>query len=86
MSKKVKILDKEFELSIPSSTIQEAVSKIAKQLNNDLKEAKKEIVFIGILNGSFMFASDLFKQITLPCKITFFKISLLPGDIVHRCC
>lgn len=79
MSKKVKILDKEFELSIPSSTIQEAVSKIAKQLNNDLKEAKKEIVFIGILNGSFMFASDLFKQITLPCKITFLKLASYQG-------
>ncbi len=79
MTKRIKILDKEFELSIPSSTIQEAVNKIANQLNNDLKNIKKEIVFIGILNGSFMFASDLFKQIELPCKITFLKLASYQG-------
>ncbi|MBI5542038.1 MAG: hypoxanthine phosphoribosyltransferase [Bacteroidia bacterium] len=77
--KKIKILDKEFEVSIKENEIQSAVSKIAVQLNNDLKD--KEVIFIGILNGSFMFASDLFKQITLDCRITFVKVASYQGTI-----
>ncbi len=79
MSKKIKIRDKEFELRITSSTIQEAVSSLAKKLNQDLSNADKEVVFIGILNGSFMFASDLFKQISICCKITFLKLASYQG-------
>lgn len=76
---KIKILDKEFEVSIKENEIQAAVNKIAAQLNNDLKD--KEVIFIGILNGSFMFASDLFKQIKLNCRITFVKVASYQGTI-----
>ena len=76
---KIKILDKEFEVSIKENEIQAAVAKIAVRLNNELKG--KEVIFIGILNGSFMFASDLFKQITLDCRITFVKVASYQGTI-----
>ena len=76
---KIKILDKEFEVSIKENEIQAAVNKMAVRLNNELKG--KEVIFIGILNGSFMFASDLFKQITLDCRITFVKVASYQGTI-----
>jgi hypoxanthine phosphoribosyltransferase len=73
----IKILDKEFGVSIPSAQIQDAVTKMAVRLNTEL--ANKDVIFMGILNGSFMFASDLFKQITLACRITFVKVASYQG-------
>ena len=52
-----------FKTKISSSEIQKAVGDIAKQLNKDLKDKKP--LFIAILNGSFMFASDLMKKIKI---------------------
>ena len=66
-----------FELSIPKEDIQKEVSRIADELNKDL--ADKNPIFLGILNGAFMFASDLFKQITIPCQITFLKLASYVG-------
>ncbi len=74
---RIKILDKEFEVSINSKLIEEAVTKMAEKLNSDI--CNKEVVFIGILNGSFMFASDLFKKITFNCCITFLKVASYQG-------
>lgn len=74
---RIKIHDKEFEVSISSEKIQDAVSKMAVKMNSEINN--KEVVFIGILNGSFMFASDLFKKITFDCCITFIKVSSYQG-------
>jgi hypoxanthine phosphoribosyltransferase len=73
----LKIHDKKFSESIHSKKIQGTVGKIAAQLNHDLKD--KEVVFIGVLNGAFMFASDLMKQIQLNCRISFIKVSSYAG-------
>jgi len=73
----VKLLDKEFGVSIPKEKIHEAVLKMAYKINSELEG--KDVVFIGILNGSFMFASDLFKMITLNCQITFVKVASYQG-------
>lgn len=75
--KSIKIYDKEFEVSINSNNIQEAINKMALKINSEL--AKKDVVFIGILNGSFMFASDLFRKIEFNCKITFVKVASYQG-------
>jgi hypoxanthine phosphoribosyltransferase len=75
--KRITILDKEFEISYPSEIIQQAITRVAQQINKDLKG--KEVVFLGILNGSFMFAADLFKQIDFPCQITFLKLASYEG-------
>jgi len=77
--KTVKIKDKEFSLSINADELHEAVSKVAHKINNDMEG--KMPLFIAILNGSFMFASDLFKQLTIPCEISFVKLSSYQGTI-----
>jgi hypoxanthine phosphoribosyltransferase len=78
MSKKrIKVLDLTFETSITEETIQKEIGRIAEQMNRDL--ADKNPIFLGILNGAFMFASDLFKQISIPCQITFLKLASYEG-------
>jgi hypoxanthine phosphoribosyltransferase len=73
----LKILDKKFSESINSHNIQSAIERIAFNLNRDFKN--NEVVFIAILNGAFMFASDLLKQIDLNCKISFLKVASYNG-------
>jgi hypoxanthine phosphoribosyltransferase len=73
----VKIKDKEFLLSIKAEDIQKAVSNVAVKINRDLDG--KDPVFLVILNGSFMFASDLFKLLKIPCEISFLKTSSYQG-------
>ncbi|MCK4663380.1 MAG: hypoxanthine phosphoribosyltransferase [Bacteroidales bacterium] len=75
--KKIKVLDKEFEVSITNREIIDAIDKMAKKIDNDLKG--KDVIFMGILNGSFMFAGDLFKKITIDCQITFLKLASYQG-------
>jgi hypoxanthine phosphoribosyltransferase len=73
----VKVHDKHFEPFIPEEKIQNEVSRIAGEMNRDL--AQKDPIFLGILNGAFMFASDLYKQLTFPCQITFLKLASYSG-------
>lgn len=74
---KVKIHDKTFEIAIHHDKILERVKKIALQMNEDLKD--KDVIFLGILNGSFMFAADLYKYITIPAPISFLKLASYQG-------
>jgi hypoxanthine phosphoribosyltransferase len=73
----LKISDKTFEIFIRQEEIESEIDQLAKQLNADY--SGKEVVFIAVLNGSFMFAADLMKRITLPCEITFVKVSSYQG-------
>jgi len=73
----IKILDKHFEISIPAETIQKRIKELATEVNTDL--AEKDVVFLVILNGAFMFASDLYKSINLECKISFLKLASYQG-------
>ena len=75
--KTIKVLDKSFRLYIPHDKIQEHIARVANQINTDLKG--KDVIFMGILNGSFMFASDLMKLIDLPSQITFLKLASYQG-------
>ena len=74
---KIRIHDKEFELFIPADRIQDVVSDMAGKINNDL--TGREVIFVGILNGAFMFAADLVRQIDLDCRITFLKLASYAG-------
>ena len=74
---RVKLLDREFELSIPEEKILKAVDQIAEKMNRDLEG--KNPLMICVLNGSFMFASDLMKRIDVPCEISFVKLSSYEG-------
>jgi hypoxanthine phosphoribosyltransferase len=76
--KKVTIHGKQFILSIPSQEIQKSVSRMASQINNEMKG--KDVIFFGILNGSFMFAADLYKQINFDSQISFLKLASYQGN------
>lgn len=73
----MQIKDKKFELYISEKEIQKSIQQVAKQINTDYKG--EEIVFVGVLNGAFMFASDLLKEINLTCIISFVKVQSYKG-------
>lgn len=73
----LKIRDKNFDLYLPEQKIQERVRELAMEINRDLKEDQP--LFLSILNGSFMFASDLFKRITIEAEISFIKLVSYKG-------
>jgi len=75
--KKIKVKDKEFRLFIKSKEIDKTVKKIADQINHDM--VGKVPLFIVVLNGAFIFASDLFKRINVDCEVTFVKLSSYSG-------
>ena len=75
--KTVKVLDKEFSLYIPQEKIENAIQTVADQLNRDM--ADKNPLFLVVLNGAFMFASELFKRLTMPCEISFVKLASYQG-------
>jgi hypoxanthine phosphoribosyltransferase len=68
----MKIADLTFEPLIEEDAIAQRI-----QLNNDY--AGKNPIFIGVLNGSFLFVADLVKQMTIPCEITFTKLASYYG-------
>lgn len=73
----VHIIDKDFELFLSEAEIQSEISKLASKLNNDY--ANKDVIFLGVLNGAFMFISDLLKNIDLKCEVSFIKVSSYKG-------
>ncbi len=74
---KVKVIDKEFEIYINRSEIEAAVENVANKMNEQL--AGQNPLFIVVLNGAFMFASDLIKQLKFDCEISFVKLSSYIG-------
>ena len=73
----MKIVDLDFEPLIKADAIERRVKAIGAQLNADYVDTKP--VFIGVLNGSFLFIADLIKQIDIPCEITFTKLASYYG-------
>ncbi len=73
----IKIKDKEFSISIPEEKILERVQLVADEINRDL--AGKNPIFLSVLNGAFMFTSDLMKRINIPCEISFIKLASYEG-------
>ncbi|MEO7988040.1 MAG: hypoxanthine phosphoribosyltransferase [Chryseolinea sp.] len=73
----MKIKELEFEKFISEADVQKKVKALAKQINADYKD--KTPVFLPILNGSFMFASDLVKEVDIPCRVSFVKVSSYQG-------
>jgi hypoxanthine phosphoribosyltransferase len=71
------ILDKSFKPYLTQNNIDEAIERIANQINQDYCD--KNPLFIAILNGSFIFAADLFKKINVPAEISFIKLASYQG-------
>jgi hypoxanthine phosphoribosyltransferase len=73
----IQVNDKSFEVFINEAEISKEISSLADKINNEYQG--KEVIFIAILNGAFMFASDLIKLITISCEISFVKVSSYNG-------
>jgi hypoxanthine phosphoribosyltransferase len=73
----IRVIDKDFEVFITSDEIDQAVEGVAQKINAQYKGKKP--LFIVILNGAFMFASDLFKKLEIECEVSFVKLSSYQG-------
>jgi hypoxanthine phosphoribosyltransferase len=73
----IKVHDKSFETYLAESTIQQRIKEIAEQINEEYKG--KRPLFISILNGSFMFAADLFKNLQIEAELCFIKLASYRG-------
>ena len=73
----VKIIDKTFKTSITEEQIKQRVKELGRQISKDMEG--KNPLLIGVLNGSFMFAADLLREITIPCEISFVKLASYEG-------
>lgn len=73
----IKLHDKSFDTYLSEQTIQEKIKELAAAINKDY--AQKRPLFIAILNGSFMFAADLFKHLTIEAEICFIKLASYKG-------
>lgn len=75
--KEIRILDKTFREFITQEEIQTRIEELAKQINTEM--AGKDVVFLGILNGAFLFAADLFRRIEFESRISFVKLASYEG-------
>ncbi|MCI7597936.1 MAG: hypoxanthine phosphoribosyltransferase [Prevotella sp.] len=73
----IKIKDKTFKTFIPESEIQKRVAAVAERINYDM--AGKNPLMLAVLNGSFIFAADLMRYLTIPCEISFVKLASYQG-------
>jgi hypoxanthine phosphoribosyltransferase len=73
----IKVYDKTFETYLSEDTIQKRVQELAAAINKDY--AGKRPMFIAILNGSFMFAADLFKHLSIEAELCFIKLASYKG-------
>jgi hypoxanthine phosphoribosyltransferase len=76
-SEGMKIRNLEFIPFISEEEVQEKVQSLAEQISHDYRT--KTPVFLPVLNGSFMFAADLIKKISIPCRVSFVKVSSYSG-------
>jgi len=73
----IKIKDKTFKVSIPEAQIKARIKELAQQMSRDLEG--KNPLFLGVLNGAFIFAADLIREMTIPCEISFVKLASYQG-------
>ena len=73
----IHVKDREFEVFLKEEDIQKEIKRVAADINRDY--VGKEPLFLCILNGSFMFAADLLKNVSVPCNVSFVKVSSYQG-------
>jgi len=73
----MKLKDYEFKKLLPADRIAKKVTTLARKVEKDYED--RSPLFMPILNGSFMFASDLLKEIQIPCRVSFVKVSSYTG-------
>lgn len=78
MEKIITLHDKKFRIMIPAEQIDKAVEAVAQRINADYAD-KETPLFLGVLNGSFMFMSDLIKKIDFQNELSFVKLASYEG-------
>lgn len=73
----VDVNGKKFKISIQEADLQKRIKEIARRINEDYKD--KNPIFLAVLNGSFIFAADLYREITIPSEISFVKLASYQG-------
>lgn len=73
----IKVHDKYFDIYLTETQLQQRIKEMADAINKDY--AGKKVYFIAILNGSFMFAADIFKYLTIESEICFIKLVSYKG-------
>lgn len=73
----IKINDRRFRISIPEAEIKNRIKTVAAQISKDMEG--KNPLFLGVLNGAFIFAADLMREMTIPCEISFVKLASYQG-------
>jgi hypoxanthine phosphoribosyltransferase len=73
----IQVHDKQFEPYINAADLQKRIQELAAQISKDLDGERP--LFIAILNGSFMFAADIFKYLTIEAEISFIKLVSYKG-------
>lgn len=73
----VEINGRKFQVSIPEAEILKHVREVADRINRDM--AGKNPLLLAVLNGSFIFAADLMRMLTIPCEISFVKLTSYRG-------
>ena len=73
----IKVKDKSFKTSITEAEIKERVKAVAQQISKDMEG--KNPLLLGVLNGAFIFAADLIREMTIPCEISFVKLASYQG-------
>ncbi|MCD4723482.1 MAG: hypoxanthine phosphoribosyltransferase [Bacteroidales bacterium] len=73
----IKVRDKEFSLFLSAEEIDKGVEIVAEMINQDMEG--RDPLFLCVLNGAFIFASDLLKKVTVDCEISFVKLSSYVG-------
>ena len=76
-NKTIQVLDKTFAVSISAEELEKEVKRVASEINRDY--AGNQPVFLSVLNGSFIFAADLMREVELPCEISFVKLASYQG-------
>jgi hypoxanthine phosphoribosyltransferase len=77
MTNQIQIADKTFEILLENHNISKRTRLIGIQINVDYENRCP--IFIGVLNGSFLFMADLLKEIEIPCEVGFIRVSSYEG-------
>ncbi len=77
----MKLHDRTFRVLIPEAEIEAAIDALAARINSDYaaRAAMRPPLFVGVLNGAFMFAAELIKKIEFHCEVSFVKLSSYEG-------
>lgn len=77
MKEVITIKDKKFDLFIEQEVIEHEIKRVAKQINAELEG--RNPIFLAVLNGAFMFAGELMKEVSIPSEITFVRLASYQG-------